>query len=53
MGPEIIGQHGREIDAITEMLTDVEARLLQRLEVKFNRETLDEIRMERVGSEIN
>lgn len=47
MGLEIIGQHGREIGAITDMLADVETWQLQSLEVKLNRETLDELKLKR------
>ena len=44
---EIIGQHGREIGVITDMLADVETWKLQSVEVKLNRETLDELKLKR------
>jgi len=47
MGMRIIGQHGREIGTITDMLVDVEKWRLQSLEVKLNRETLDDVKLKR------
>lgn len=47
VGLGIIGQHGREIGVITDMLADVETWHLQSLEVKLNRETLDELELKR------
>jgi len=47
VGLEIIGQHGREIGVITDMLADVDTWQLQSLEVKLNRETLDELELKR------
>ena len=47
MGLEILGQHGREIGVTTDMLADVETWQLQSLEVKLNRETLDELELKR------
>ena len=47
MGLEIIGQHGREIGVITDMFADVETWQLQGLEVRLNRETLDELKLKR------
>ena len=45
MGLKIIGQHGREIGIITDMLANVETWQLQSLEVKLNRETLDDLKL--------
>ena len=47
MGLDIIGQHGREVGVITDMFADVETWQLQSLEVKLNRETLDELELKR------
>lgn len=47
VGLPIIGQHGREIGVITDMLADVDTWQLQSLEVKLNRETLDELELKR------
>jgi sporulation protein YlmC with PRC-barrel domain len=44
---KIIGQHGREIGVITDMFADVETWMLQSLEVKLNRETLDDLKLKR------
>ena len=40
-----IGQHGREVGIITDMLANVETWQLQSLEVKLNRETLDDLKL--------
>ena len=47
MGIDIIGQHGREVGVITDMFADVETWQLQSLEVKLNRETLDDLKLKR------
>ena len=47
LGLEIIGQHGREIGVITDIFADVETWQLQSLEVKLNRETLDDLKLKR------
>ena len=47
VGMKIIGQHGREIGLITDMFADVETWQLQSLEVKLNRETLDDLKLKR------
>lgn len=47
MGLEIIGQHGRKVGVISDMFADVETWQLQSLEVKLNRETLDELKLKR------
>ncbi len=47
MGMKVIGQHGREIGVITNMFADVETWQLQSLEVKLNRETLDDLKLKR------
>ncbi len=47
LGMKIIGQHGREIGVISDMLVDVETWQLQSLEVKLNRETLDDLKLKR------
>jgi sporulation protein YlmC with PRC-barrel domain len=47
MGMKVIGQHGREIGVITDMLADVATWQLQSLEVKLNRETLDDLKLNR------
>ena len=47
LGMKIIGQHGREIGVITDMFADVETWQLQSLEVKLNRETLDDLKLKR------
>jgi sporulation protein YlmC with PRC-barrel domain len=47
LGMKIIGQHGREIGVIIDMFADVETWQLQSLEVKLNRETLDDLKLER------
>ena len=44
-GMKIIGQHGREIGVITDMFADVDTWELRSLEVKLNRETLDDLRL--------
>jgi sporulation protein YlmC with PRC-barrel domain len=46
-GLHIIGQHGREVGFITDMFADVDTWQLQSLEVKLNRETLDELKLKR------
>ena len=45
VGMKIIGQHGREVGIITDMLANVETWQLQSLEVKLNRETLDDLKL--------
>ena len=45
VGMKIIGQHGREVGMITDMLANVETWQLQSLEVKLNRETLDDLKL--------
>jgi sporulation protein YlmC with PRC-barrel domain len=45
LGMKIIGQHGREIGVISDMFADVETWQLQSLEVKLNRETLDDLKL--------
>jgi sporulation protein YlmC with PRC-barrel domain len=47
MGIDIIGQHGREVGVISDMFADVETWHLQSLEVKLNRETLDDLKLKR------
>ncbi len=47
VGKTIIGQHGREIGVITDMFVDVVTWQLQSLEVKLNRETLDDLKLKR------
>jgi len=47
LGMKIIGQHGREIGVITDMCADVETWQLHSLEVKLNRETLDDLKLKR------
>lgn len=47
MGMKVIGQHGREIGVITDMFADVDTWQLQSLEVKLNRETLDDLKLKR------
>ena len=47
VGMKIIGQHGREVGIITDMLANVETWQLQSLEVKLNRETLDDLKLKR------
>ncbi len=47
VGLSIIGQHGREIGVITDMLADIETWHLQSLEVKLNREALDDLKLKR------
>lgn len=47
MGMRIIGQHGREIGVITNMFADVDTWQLQSLEVKLNRNTLNELKLQR------
>ena len=47
VGMKIIGQHGREVGVISDMFADVETWHLQSLEVKLNRETLDDLRLKR------
>ena len=47
MGIDIIGQHGREVGVITDMFADVKTWQLQSLEVKLNRETLDDLKLKR------
>jgi len=47
MGMKVIGQHGREIGVIADMSADVETWQLQSLEVKLNRETLDDLKLKR------
>lgn len=45
VGMRIIGQHGRDVGIITDMLANVETWQLQSLEVEFNRETLDDLKL--------
>lgn len=45
VGLPIIGQHGREIGVITDMLADIETWQLQSLEVKLNRDALDDLKL--------
>ena len=45
LGMKIIGQHGRDIGVITDMCADVETWQLQSLEVKLNRQTLDDLKL--------
>ena len=47
LGIRVIGQHGREIGVITDLLADVETWQLHSLEVKLNRETLDALQLKR------
>jgi sporulation protein YlmC with PRC-barrel domain len=47
VGIEIIGQHGREVGIITDMLVDVDTWQLQSLEVKLNRESLNDLKLKR------
>lgn len=47
MGMKIFGQHGREIGVIADMSVDVESWQLQTLEVKLNRQTLDDLKLQR------
>jgi sporulation protein YlmC with PRC-barrel domain len=47
MGMKIVGQHGREIGVIADMSVDVESWQLQTLEVKLNRQTLDDLKLNR------
>ncbi len=47
VGMKIIGQHGREVGVISDMFADVETWHLQSLEVKLNRETLDDLKLKR------
>jgi sporulation protein YlmC with PRC-barrel domain len=47
VGMKIIGQHGREVGVISDMFGDVETWQLQSLEVKLNRETLDDLKLKR------
>jgi sporulation protein YlmC with PRC-barrel domain len=45
VGMKIIGQHGREVGIITDILANVETWQLQSLEVKLNRATLDDLKL--------
>jgi sporulation protein YlmC with PRC-barrel domain len=45
VGMKIIGQHGREVGTITDMLANVETWQLQSLEVKLNRVALDDLKL--------
>lgn len=47
VGMKIIGQHGREIGVITDVFADVDAWQLQSLEVKLNREALEDLKLKR------
>ena len=47
VGMKIIGQHGRAVGVISDMFADVETWQLQSLEVKLNRETLDDLKLKR------
>jgi len=47
VGMSIIGQHGREVGVITDMIVDVGSWQLQSLEVKLNREALDDLQLKR------
>lgn len=47
IGMKIIGQHGRDIGVVADMTADVETWQLQTLEVELNRETLEELKLER------
>lgn len=45
IGMKIIGQHGRDIGVVADISADVGTWQLQNLEVKFNRATLDELKL--------
>lgn len=47
IGMKIIGQHGREIGVISDMIVDVGTWQLRSLEVKLNREALDDLKLKR------
>lgn len=47
IGKQIIGQHGREIGVIADMSTDVTTWQIKSLDVKLNRETLDDLKLKR------
>ena len=47
VGMKIIGQHGREVGVISDMFADVDTWHLKSLEVKLNRETLDDLKLKR------
>lgn len=47
MGPNIIGQHGREVGVITDMLADIETWQVQSLELKLNRETRNDLKLKK------
>lgn len=47
IGMKIFGQHGREIGVIADISVDLESWQLQTLEVKLNRQTLDDLKLNR------
>ena len=47
VGMKIIGQHGRAVGVISDMFANVETWQLESLEVKLNRETLDDLKLKR------
>jgi sporulation protein YlmC with PRC-barrel domain len=46
-GIAIIGQHGREIGVVTDLYIDTETWQCQSLEVKLNRDALDDLKLKR------
>ncbi|TVS19403.1 MAG: hypothetical protein EA424_08610 [Planctomycetaceae bacterium] len=46
-GIAIIGQHGREIGAVTDLYIDIETWQCQSLEVKLNRAALEDLKLKR------
>lgn len=47
VGMRIIGQHGREVGVISDIIVDVGTWQLLSLEVKLNREALDDLKLKR------
>jgi sporulation protein YlmC with PRC-barrel domain len=47
IGKQIFGQHGREIGVVTDFAVDLSTWQIKGLEVKLNRETLDDLNLKR------
>ena len=47
LGKVVVGQHGREVGTIDEVLVDTEAWQVVCLGVKLNRDTLEELKLKR------
>jgi sporulation protein YlmC with PRC-barrel domain len=47
VGMKIIGQHGREVGVISDMIVDVGTWQLLSLKVKLNREALEDLKLKR------